>query len=234
VEIILQAIKPETFFTGFPAQKVFFYGDFNVLNYLYRESVSLPENFVVYPDSTATFMMLKWTQKLSISKIISTDLQESILKKAILLKKKIFFFGDYDSVLKKLQKKLVDEYDYECGSYRGYDFDSEEVIKEINNYRPEILFIGIGVERQEQWILNNYRRLNVRIIITVGGWFRYLSGEKKRAAYWIRSLNLEWLYKLITENRRIWRRYFSGVPLFAYRVVTNKLILKFRDEDIVV
>jgi N-acetylglucosaminyldiphosphoundecaprenol N-acetyl-beta-D-mannosaminyltransferase len=93
---------------------------------------------------------------------------------------------------------------------------------------PDILFVGLGVGRQENWIIENFTKLNVPLIMSVGGWFRYLAGTRKRAPKFLRLLHLEWLYKLLTEFNRVWKRYLIGVPLFFYRVLTKKILIELK------
>ncbi len=109
--------------------------------------------------------------------------------------------------------------------YKGYNFNTNEVIKRINDSNTDILFVGLGVTRQEKWIIENYKYINVELIIAVGGWFQYLAENKKRAPKFLRQLHLEWLIKLINEFSVVWKRYLIGVPLFFYRVLTKKIQL---------
>ncbi len=110
-----------------------------------------------------------------------------------------------------------------AGTVNGYVFNDESVCKKINSSCPDILFVGLGVTRQEKWIGDNYKKLNVPLIISVGGWFQYLGGVKKRPPLILRKLHLEWLYKFCREFRRVWKRYLIILPLFMLRIITGKI-----------
>ena len=85
--------------------------------------------------------------------------------------------------------------------------ENQEVLAEINAYAPHILIVGMGMPRQEIWILENQMNVNANAILPVGGFMDYTAGEVPTAPRWLASLYLEWLYRLISEPRRLWRRY---------------------------
>ena len=205
--------------------KKYFYADFNVLNYLYENKTKIPDSISLYPDSTAVHMILRLKKNKISSKLVSTDFQEELLEKADQLKLKTFFLGDEDSVLNKLRLKISDKYSdlIISGSNSGYNFDTENVINSINYLQPDILFVGLGVGRQEPWIIENANKIDVPLILSVGGWFKFLAGTKKRAPLVLRKLHLEWLFKIITDFKRLWKRYLFGIPKFYYRVFTGKI-----------
>jgi len=212
-------------------QRVILYADFNVLNNLYTKQINIPSDIIVYNDATLVYFVLKMLGIKSINRNISTDFQEKLLVEADKFHKKIYFFGDKYNSLLKLKRCLSQRYPHLViiGISDGYSFDNNEVIDRINFSGADILLVGLGAGRQEQWILNNYKLLNVPLVLSVGGWFKYLSGEKKRAPLIIQRLYLEWFYKLITEFPRIWKRYLIGAPKFVYRSLLSKdirLILK--------
>lgn len=205
-------------------KKVILYADFNVLNYFYSNRTYIPSDFCVYFDSTLVYFVLKMIGVKSINRNVSTDFQEKLLIEADKHHKKIYFFGDSSRTLLKLKQSLFQKYPriIIAGISNGYSFNSNEVIEKINSSDADILLVGLGIGKQEPWILENYKLLNVPMVLSVGGWFRYLSGEKKRAPKIFRSLYLEWFYKLISEFPRIWKRYLIGAPKFIYRSMLRK------------
>ncbi len=203
------------------------YADFNVLNYFYENNFKPNElsNFYFYPDSTAVFFYIKYILKNNCKKIISTDLQTDLLFELNIIKSKIYLFGDSNSILQQAIKNVNEKHSNinVAGYCNGYKFDTRKLIDEINENQTDILFVGLGVGRQEKWIIENYKKLNVKVILSVGGWFQYLSKNKKRAPLFLRKIHLEWLHKIIVEFPRVWRRYFIGIPKFYYRVITRKI-----------
>jgi N-acetylglucosaminyldiphosphoundecaprenol N-acetyl-beta-D-mannosaminyltransferase len=211
---------------------IYLYGDFNVLYHLAETKLLVDGCIKIYPDSTAVFLILKL---LGIKSpfICSTDLLEEILIKAVQLKKRLYFFGDSNNTLEKLQSKLFERFNdiIISGVMDGYNYPETSICEIINASRCDILFVGLGLTRQEKWILENYDQLNIPIIISSGGWFQYLAGNKQRASVFLRTLHLEWFYKLSLEYSRVWKRYFITLPLFFLQVATGKIKLEVLNES---
>jgi N-acetylglucosaminyldiphosphoundecaprenol N-acetyl-beta-D-mannosaminyltransferase len=202
-----------------------------VINHLYEDEVFITDRATLFPDSIAVHTVLRFLYKKKYLKLVCTDLLYSLIEKANKSKKKIFFFGDNSDTLNELLKIVKNEYKHliVAGFSEGYEFCTERVISEINDSKADILFVALGVRRQERWILENYNKLHVPLIFSVGGWFQYLSKKKKRAPIFIRRLNLEWLYKLVNEFTRVAGRYLIGVPKFYYRVLSGKVKFKMKN-----
>lgn len=101
--------------------------------------------------------------------------------------------------------------------------DTEAVVRTINEADPDILIIGFGMPLQEQWLKDNWDRLQVRVALPVGAAFDFLSGHVPRGPRWATDRGLEWLTRLFTEPRRLGRRYLIGNPLFILRVIRQRL-----------
>lgn len=132
--------------------------------------------------------------------------------------------GSTEKVKEKLQQKIPSL--NIVGEYHGY-FDKEnnkEIVNKINNCRPNILLVGMGTPKQEEWIYQNHYHLNVSLCWAVGGLFDFISGKIKRAPLWMLHCHLEWLYRLCQEPKRLWKRYIVGNLKFIYRVLKFKLL----------
>ena len=173
-------------------KKIILYADFNVLNFLYEKNIKLPNDFILYPDSTAVYLLSRFYIKNKFDKIISTDFQNNILCETLKKKKRIFLFGDTCKVLKKLCELIFTGNNEFCfaGFADGFNYDDVFLLKEINSNKVDVLFVGLGITRQEEWIIKNYKNINAEIIISVGGWFQYLSRNKKRAPKILLTLSL--------------------------------------------
>jgi N-acetylglucosaminyldiphosphoundecaprenol N-acetyl-beta-D-mannosaminyltransferase len=209
---------------------IYLYGDFNVLYHMSVNDILTNDRIIIYPDSTAVHLILKLLGVRS-SFICSTDLQEEILIRAVELKKRLYFFGDNNYILKRLQNRLMERFHniIITGIMDGYNYSEAAICDTINAAESDILFVGLGLTRQENWIVQNYLNLNCPIIIAAGGWFQYLAGNKKRASLLLRNLHLEWLYKLLTEYSRVWKRYLITLPLFFIFIITGKIKLEVRN-----
>jgi exopolysaccharide biosynthesis WecB/TagA/CpsF family protein len=98
--------------------------------------------------------------------------------------------------------------------------DEPSVVEAINAAAPDILWVGMGVPRQEEFAVRNRTKLtNVGILKTCGGNFRYLSGELNRAPYWVQRSGLEWAYLACLDPRNRLMRYVRTNPVAVYRVI---------------
>ncbi|MBS3945528.1 MAG: WecB/TagA/CpsF family glycosyltransferase [Melioribacter sp.] len=205
------------------------YADFNVLNYLYESDYQNDNpDIIFYPDSTAVFASMNFSKYNKYKRLVSTDLLDQLLIDSSNSGSNLFFFGNSESVLEKMNERLKNLYPSIRigGFYNGFCYSDNEVVKMINDCNTEILFVGLGVGRQEKWIMENFDKLNCRLIVSCGGWFNFLSSKTVRAPLFIRKLHLEWLYKLFTDFNRVWKRYLLGIPKFFYRIITKKIRLE--------
>ena len=110
----------------------------------------------------------------------------------------------------------------------GYFSAAEEpaIVDRIEALRPDVLLVAMGVPRQELWIARHIDARHCTLPIAVGALLDFLSGSVPRAPLWMRQLRLEWLFRLLIEPGRLWRRYVVGNPLFLLRVVRQKLSRK--------
>jgi N-acetylglucosaminyldiphosphoundecaprenol N-acetyl-beta-D-mannosaminyltransferase len=97
------------------------------------------------------------------------------------------------------------------------------VIEKINACQPDILLVGMGVPKQEEWTRENFDKLNAKIIWMGGGFLDTLSGRLKRCPLWLSEHGFEWLFRLTQEPGRLWKRYLIGNPLFLSRIVKIRL-----------
>lgn len=98
----------------------------------------------------------------------------------------------------------------------------KDSVDKINKFAPELLFVAFGNPKQEIWINENISRLNVSAAMTIGGSLRYLAGNSKLPPKWVDKWNLEWLWRLITEPKRL-GRVFKAVVVFPIKCFTYRL-----------
>jgi len=92
------------------------------------------------------------------------------------------------------------------------------VVRMINEARPDVLWVGLGLPKQERWIYEHKGRLNVSVAVGVGAGFRFISGQLSRAPSWMGEHGLEWLWRLIQQPKRCWRRCLVDGPQFLWHV----------------
>lgn len=100
--------------------------------------------------------------------------------------------------------------------------NSGNISREIERQKLDVLIVGMGTPLQEKWVADNVRADHARLVLTVGALFDFVSGTVPRAPRLIRALRLEWIYRLMLEPTRLWRRYIIGVPVFLYHVVKHR------------
>ncbi len=111
------------------------------------------------------------------------------------------------------------------------DPDSEEqTLAAINGVSPDIVWVALGSPRQERWMAEHLDKLNASVLIGVGAAFDFLSGRKRQAPRWMQTSGLEWLFRLTTEPRRLWRRY-ARYPLFVVYFAVQLLGLRRFEMD---
>ena len=105
------------------------------------------------------------------------------------------------------------------------------LLAQINAARPDVLFINMGMPRQERWLYDHWDKLDAPIVITAGALVDHLAGRVRRPPKWVADMGLEWLVRLAVEPARLWRRYVLGLPVFGVRVLRERLSLPARRGD---
>lgn len=100
------------------------------------------------------------------------------------------------------------------------DEDNKAIIDAINAANPDLLWIGMTAPKQEKWTYSHWNELNIHCHVgTIGAVFDFFAGTVERAPIWWQEHGLEWLYRLIKEPKRMWRRYIIGNTLFLWNMV---------------
>ena len=94
--------------------------------------------------------------------------------------------------------------------------DQPEIVERINAAKPDILFVALGNPKQELWMGRNRAKLDVGVMIGIGGTFNFIAGKVKRAPKWMQRCGLEWIYRILQEPGRLWRRYAYGLFKFSW------------------
>jgi N-acetylglucosaminyldiphosphoundecaprenol N-acetyl-beta-D-mannosaminyltransferase len=112
-----------------------------------------------------------------------------------------------------------------AGTQDGYYSQSEEsrVIEKIKASQPDVLLVAMGAPKQELWIEKNSQSTQATVTMGVGGLFDFYSGNIKRAPKWMSSMGLEWIFRLMQEPQRMWKRYLIGNWIFMIRIFKIKI-----------
>ncbi len=134
-----------------------------------------------------------------------------------------FFYGGGPGVAEDLGKKLAARFGIRvagtyCPPFRQLtQSEGDEVSERINNARADVLWVGLSTPKQERWMWRFRPRVNVPVLVGVGAAYDFLAGRVKQAPPYIRNNGFEWLYRLVQEPRRLWRRYLINGPEFALK-----------------
>jgi len=156
-------------------------------------------------------------------RVSGTDLMLEFLKISGQKGYKNFFYGDTEETLKKLSEKFPKvKADFYSPPFRELsEQEDEEIIERINQARPDVLWVALGLPKQEKWIFRNKDKLRVPVVIGVGAAFKFLAGTVKRASKWIGDWGFEWLWRLVHEPRAVWKRVFIDGPFFIWLVIKD-------------
>ncbi|WP_026894637.1 WecB/TagA/CpsF family glycosyltransferase [Clostridiisalibacter paucivorans] len=196
----------------------------------------LNEGDLVVPDGIGLIYASRIKKHPLPERVTGFDISMGIINIAHTRRLKLFLLGGEEGVADIAAKKIKDNYDnilisgtnngYFKGVHTGYESHKEEmdIIDKINDGDTDILFVGLGAEKQEKWIHKNKDKLKCKIIIGNGGTIDVLAGKVKRAPDIYQRLGLEWLYRLVKEPKRLKRQ--TVLPLFMLKIL-------FSSKDIV-
>jgi N-acetylglucosaminyldiphosphoundecaprenol N-acetyl-beta-D-mannosaminyltransferase len=160
-------------------------------------------------------------------RVAGIDLMEGLVKLAVEKNYRIFFLGAKEEIVKAVVDIYTKQYGNQiiAGYRNGYfTIDEEPVIaKQISDSNADILFVAMSSPKKEIF-LNAYKDIiKTSFIMGVGGSFDVVAGLVKRAPKWMQDWGLEWLYRIMQEPRRMWKRYLFGNSAFIYLVFKEKL-----------
>ena len=183
------------------------------------------------PDGMAIVWLLKLAGHKQVSRVYGPDLLQTLCGKSIAKPLRHYFLGGAPGVAAEMVKRLKEN--NPALQVAGIDAppfrelspaEEEQMIDKIQQSAPDILWVGLGSPRQEQWMAAQTSRMNM-VMIGVGAAFDFLSGNKPQAPRWVRRMGMEWFYRLLSEPGRLWRRYIQ-YPRFVWLVLLQKLGLR--------
>jgi N-acetylglucosaminyldiphosphoundecaprenol N-acetyl-beta-D-mannosaminyltransferase len=188
---------------------------------------------LVTPDG----MPLAWIARLrgysNVGRVYGPDLMLEICQMSLSQNWTHYFYGGAPGVPEKLCQHLNARFQglqvAGCFSppYRQLtECEDEAIIQQINECAPDIVWVGLGSPKQEYWMANHEGKIKAAVMIGVGAAFDFHSGMKKQAPIWMRRIGFEWLFRLATEPRRLWRRYLVNNPTFIGLLILQELGLR--------
>lgn len=203
---------------------------------------ALTNGDVLLPDGVSIVKACKWIKAKSLPKerIAGWDLfvfeMEKLERESEELRTKseeskiVMFMGSSQNVLDLIVKRAAEVYPHlKVVTYSPpykpefSDEDNKAIIDAIHAANPDLLWIGMTAPKQEKWTYSHWKELNIHCHVgSIGAVFDFFAGTMKRAPMWWQEHGLEWLYRLLKEPKRMWRRYIIGNTLFLWNMVKEK------------
>lgn len=121
---------------------------------------------------------------------------------------RLYYLGARPDVVDRARKALRQRYPrLQIELHHGFFRDAAAVVADINRHRPDLLLVGLGMPYQEQWLCQHLPALDVGCVTQAGGTLDYFTGTQARPPRWLSRAGLAWLYRLLHDPRRLWRRY---------------------------
>ena len=184
--------------------------------------------FMALPDGKPLSIVSKERGFKDAQRITGPDLMGELFK---LSKEKgytHYFYGSTVSILNKLKSELKNEYPnlkvvgmYSPPFNEITTEDDHKIIKDINDVKADFLWVGLGAPKQERWMYEHRNKVN-SLMIGVGAGFDYYSKQIIRAPMWMQKMSLEWVYRLMQDPKRLWKRYFITNSKFIYYLIKLK------------
>lgn len=184
----------------------------------------LQQGDVVVPDGIGVVIASRLLGHGLPERVTGFDIMQSFLDMGNQHNYSVYFLGGKPGITDIMVEKIQKRYPHLkiCGHYHGY-FDAKEenaILEEINQLKPDFLFVALGMGKQEKWIYANREKVNSHIAIGVGGSFDVLAGKVKRAPAFFQKAGLEWFYRLVQEPWRYKR--MMALPYFILKVLQQR------------
>jgi len=176
---------------------------------------------MVTPDG----MPLVWLSKMmgfsNVSRVYGPDLMLALCARSVARGYRHFFYGGTEQTLATLTERLRQRFPglNVAGScappFRQLSVEEDEqIVSQIRRTSADILWVGLSTPKQERWMAEHVDRLGIPVLIGVGAAFDFNSGTKRQAPVWMRQSGLEWMFRLVSEPRRLAARYLINNPMF--------------------
>ena len=192
-----------------------------------KQMRSIMENAnLIIPDGVGVSLATKILYRYPTDRVPGFDLFIEVLKLAQKKKYTIYLLGGREeieknaiSILRKMYRDLRI-----AGYHNGYFDDDKPIIDEINSFKPDMVFVALGLPKQEKWIYANRNKLNVKLLMGVGGSFDVIAGTAKLAPAFWRNNGFEFVYRLLVDPKRFRRQIVF--PKFLLLILLTRVKLR--------
>ena len=184
---------------------------------------------VLLPDGVSVVWAEAFLNKRKIKKIAGADIFKHEMQRLNAVSGSCFFLGSSKEVLGKIIQIAALEYPNVKIATHSPPFkpqfttqDTQKMLDAVNTFGPEVLFIGMTAPKQEIWAHQNFKKIQAKRVVSIGAVFDFYAKTVKRAPQWMIFFGLEWLYRLLKEPKRMWKRYLIGNTKFIWQILKGK------------
>jgi N-acetylglucosaminyldiphosphoundecaprenol N-acetyl-beta-D-mannosaminyltransferase len=184
-------------------------------------------------DGIGIVLAIRILNGVKINRTAGADIHKHLLEEAQKNYLKVFYLGADESTLHKIKNRVIKEYpSIQIATFSPpfksvfSNEENQQMIEAVNQFKPDVLFVGMTAPKQEKWVFANKDKLKTTIISSIGAVFDFYAGTVKRAPNWMITAGLEWLYRFAKEPRRMWRRYLINNTKFLFYVFQDKFLSK--------
>lgn len=189
---------------------------------------ALKSSDILIPDGIGIVKAAKWLNGDTIRKIAGADIHDFFLEALNRSSGRCFYMGSSNEVLTKIKNRLSKEFPkisvevYSPPYKTKFDSQDNRAIQvAINEFDPQVIFVGMTAPKQEKWVYNELDSFGDRVVCSIGAVFDFYAGTVNRPSKFWQKLGLEWLGRLIKEPKRMWKRYIFYGVIFAYHLIIN-------------
>ena len=201
-----------------------------VMSYDDRHYRAIQNNgYMVLPDGKPLSIVSRLRGHKNARRVTGPDLMGSMFNISERNGYRHFFYGSTNETLEMLKSELVKRYPslniagmFSPPFRELTKLEDNEIVDMINQSRPDFIWVGLGAPKQEYWMSRNRGKLK-GLMIGVGAGFDYFAGNINRAPLWMQKMSLEWLFRLIQEPQRLWKRYLVYNTRFLILVIKESL-----------
>lgn len=185
---------------------------------------------MVTPDGMPLVWVNHWQGNREVSRVYGPDLMLAVCEKSAQTGYKHFFYGGAEGVPELLKQKLVERFPHlqvvGCYSPPFRQLTPEEdrdIMRMIDESGADIVWVGLSTPKQERWMDAHLGKIQAPVMVGVGAAFDFHAGLKSQAPAWMQRSGLEWFYRLVTEPRRLAKRYLINNPIFVALITLQML-----------
>jgi N-acetylglucosaminyldiphosphoundecaprenol N-acetyl-beta-D-mannosaminyltransferase len=193
----------------------------------------LNTSWLTTPDGMPLVWMAHRLGRRAVTRVYGPDLMLAVCEAGCSVGLRHFFYGGAPGVVEELRRRLTARFPSlqvvgtHTPPYRPLTPEEFGRLQtEIASARPDVVWVGLGTPKQDTFMAAHWRQLDAGVLIGVGAAFDFHSGRVRQAPRWMQHSGLEWLHRLATDPRRLWRRYLINNPMFVLRTLAQLTGLK--------